>query len=245
MYHNRRWFFTALSITTAGMLIAAPAVWADDDKKSDDHGGRTTTTQVRSEDRDDHAEHAAPPAVKVEHENEAVEHQNEEAVEHANEAAEEAAERAAEAAREAAEEAGEEAAEPAAEVPTFAGASLLAHLQNETAELTALAALTRAEDVDDEDEDVGEVEDGEVENEAVENVQVVTLSALTNALPDQATAITNAVTLDQPLVATFLAGTSPAAMFLKTELMNRSVSLNSVLAIVRGREHSLTIVTTG
>ena len=251
MYRNRRWFFTALSISTAGMLIVAPAAWADDDKKSDDHGGRaTTTTQVKSEDRgDDHAEHAAAPAVKVEHENDAVEHANEaaekaaeqanEVAERANEAAVKAAERAAEAAREAVEE----AAEPAEAVPTtFAGASLLAHLNNEAAELNALTAMTSAADVD--DEDVGEVEEVEVENEAVDNVQLVTLSALTTALPGQATAITNAVTVDQPLVATFLAGTSPAAMALKAQLANLGVNLSSVLAIVHGAEHTVTVVTT-
>ena len=252
MYRNRRWFFTALSISTAGMLIVAPAAWADDDKKSDDHGGRaTTTTQVKSEDRgDDHAEHAAAPAVKVEHENDAVEHANEaaekaaeqanEVAERANEAAVKAAERAAEAAREAAEE----AAEPAEAVPTtFAGASLLAHLNNEAAELNALTAMTSAADVD--DEDVGEVEEVEVENnEAVDNVEVVNLSALTTALPGQATAITNAVTVDQPLVATFLAGTSPAATALKAQLANLGVNLSSVLAIVHGAEHTVTVVTT-
>ena len=165
MYRNPRWFFTALSITTAGMLIAAPAAWAGDDKKSDDHNGRAATTQVKSRDRgDDHAAQAAPPAVKVEHENEAVEHQNagavepqNEAVEHANvaanqanEAAEKAAERAAEAAREAAEEAAAPAT--AAAPTTVAAANLLGQLNNQAAELAALTAMTPAADVENDDE---------------------------------------------------------------------------------------------
>jgi flagellar biosynthesis GTPase FlhF len=245
MYRNQRWFFTALSISTAGMLIVAPVAWADDDKKSDDHGGRaTTTTQVKSEDRgDDHAEHAAAPAVKVEHENDAVEHANEaaekaaeqanEVAERANEAAVKAAERAAEAAREAAEE----AAEPAEAVPTtFAGASLLAHLNNEAAELNALTAMTSAADVD--DEDVGEVEEVEVENEAVDNVEVVNLSALGGT-----TAITNAAMADAPLVSAFFTANSPAAMAIRNQLAAINVTdLSKVLAILHAREHSVLVI---
>jgi len=74
MYVNRRsWFLTALSLTTAGVMMAAPAVWADDDKKGgDDHDKNVVKVENENEN-----EHAAPAVVKVENENEAPEVENE------------------------------------------------------------------------------------------------------------------------------------------------------------------------
>jgi len=72
----------------------------------------------------------------------------------------------------------------------------------------------------------------------------VTLSALTTALPGQATAITNAATADAPLVSAFLAANSPAALALKAKLASLGVNLSTVLAIFHGAEHTLTVVTT-
>jgi hypothetical protein len=41
-----------------------------------------------------------------------------------------------------------------------------------------------------------------------------------------------------------LAANSPAAMALKAQLANLGVNLSSVLAIVHGAEHTVTVVTT-
>jgi hypothetical protein len=150
MYRNRRWFFTALSLATVGVLVLAPvAAWADDDKKGDEHHGGATTQQVKHEDHADaHAEDAGPPVVNVQqnnapvvHENEAVEVENE-AAEHANEQAVKAAEKANEAAVEAAEKANEAAAEAAEKANEAAvkAAERAAEAAREAAEEAAVPA---------------------------------------------------------------------------------------------------------
>jgi hypothetical protein len=214
MYVNRRgWFLTAISLATAGVLIAAPAVWADDDKKGgDDHD----KAKVENE----NAEHAAPPVVKVEKENEAAEHaaapavvkvENENEVEVENEAAENALPAAASAVR---------------------AANLVAAFANQTNVLNALTAMTTSTHVDEDENEV------EVENEAIDEFQAVNLSSLTAGLAAaDMTSVTNAANADAAAAQAFLNGTSTAGMTLKARLTAAGFNPANVLAILARGEH--------
>lgn len=215
MYVNRRsWFLTALSLTTAGVMMAAPAVWADDDKKGgDDHDKNVVKVENENE-------HAVPPVVKVENENE-----NEHAapavvkVENENEAP----------------EVENEAAEPAVPAANMSvrAANLVAAFNTQTAELAALTAMTAAPtDVEEDNDDIEA-------NEAFGEFRVVNLSTLTAGLTGADLAsVNNAANADASAAAAFLNGSSAAGMAIKAQLAAAGINPANVLAILsRGEDH--------
>jgi hypothetical protein len=243
MYSSRkRWFFTAMSLATAGAMMLASSAYADDGKdgKGGDHDrgrGPNTAQEANHQDRDDG--HAAPAVVRVQHDNdEAAEHQNDEAVEHQNE---EAAERAndADEANEANEANEVEEAAPAADAMATLSANLVSAFNNQSAVLGSLSSLTAGTDVDDENEDVDDIAD----NEAVARVDVVNLSSLTAGLTGaNLTAVNNAATADAGPANTFFNANSPAALAIKAQLTAAGLNPASVLAIVAGRGDRVVVV---